>query len=249
MRKLFILFALVLVFVSWIGWTYRVRLVSETLTRNFGVPTHVADVELSTHGVVLRGLAMQGPGQSSALAIETVRVTLKPWNMLADPVHLSEVTLDNVYVILDVSKNWTALFNRLTKQEAAVSSVPETNHEARADKRYIVDHVIVTNIHVSLDNRPISALNGEKPTVARLELRDVGAQSPRSLQQTVQLVLGAILEQASGSHPQLGTFADGLMRNADEELKSVLKNIKQQYQEASEDGTWKRVRSFFDWKK
>jgi hypothetical protein len=42
-------------------------------------------------------------------------------------------------------------------------------------------------------------------------------------------VLAAILEQAATAHPQLNHFADSVLSNADDEMKSVIKSIKEQH--------------------
>lgn len=258
MRKLLLLFVVLLVLLSWAGWAYRVRIASDALTHGLGVPTEVSDVEVSTHGLVLRGVSLgtsKKPSQSPALKVDTVRITFSPWRIWDNPMHIQELDLDNVYVILDstswdgFSKNWSTVFQKLAQKvtDSQHPSKGDSSHEDEEERRYVLDRVVVTNIHVSMENRKIPALAGSASAVVRLELHDVGAQTPRSLQKTVQLLLGAILEQAAAPHPQLSNFADGVLRNADEELKNVIKTIKDQYHEHKENGMWQKVRSYFDW--
>ncbi|MDP1834648.1 MAG: hypothetical protein Q8K75_01850 [Chlamydiales bacterium] len=259
MRKLFILLVVGLVCVSWFGWTYRVRLVSDTLTKNLGVHAEVSDVELSTHGLILRGFTVGASKDKDArinpaLVADSIRITLQPLNWWKEPVVISEIAADGVYVILDMSMwesyaaNWAHLFAGFSKAKKK-SPVVEGAHEhsGQNQKGYIIDHVVVTNIHVTLEKRNLASLSSATPAIARLDLYDIGRNSPRTLQQTAELVIGAILEQATISHPKLSAVTDGVISSADEELKKVLKTIKQQYRESGEKGVWKKVQSFFDW--
>ncbi len=254
MRKLFFLFAVLLICVSWAAWTYRVHLASETLTRSLGVTAQVQDVELSTHGLILRGLSLGGSDDRKdqrAICVDSIRVTLKPWNLWQNPAHISELSVDGVYLLLDTTswqafaRNWAVLFDHLTSKDSKESNAE--SHATYEPKTYVIDHVVITNIHVSRDRKSIPKLRGSVPALARLELEDVGSRSPRSLPQTVQLVLGAILENVTVLHPEFSNVADHVVRNADEELQKVMKSIKEQYHDTKKEGIWKRVRGWFDW--
>lgn len=259
MRKLFILLVIGIVCVSWFGWTYRVRLVSDALTKNLGVHAEVSDVELSTHGLVLRGFTVgtsvdKDAKINPALVADSIRITLQPLNWWKEPVVISEIVADGVYVILDISTwdsyaaNWAHLFAGFSKVKKKSSGAQGGHeHSGQNPKGYIVDHVVVTNIHVTLEKRNLASLSSATPAIARLDLYDIGRHSPRTLQQTVELVISAILEQSTAAHPKLSAVADSVISTADEELKNVLKTIKQQYRETGEKGVWKKVQSFFDW--
>lgn len=253
MRKLFFLFAVLLICVSWLAWTYRVRLVSETLTRGIGITTKVYDVELSTHGLILRGFAMGGSENGKdqrAILVDSIRITFQPWNLWYNPVHISEVSMNGVFLLLDMNswrgfaRNWSAVFDRLAQRSSA-----QTNGETQApylDRNFVIDHVVVTNIYVTADRKAIPKLRGTTPILARLELDDVGSESPRSLPQTVQLLLGAILENVTVIHPELTNVTDRVVQNADKELQKVMNSIKQQYHETKKEGVWNRIRSWFE---
>jgi hypothetical protein len=232
LRRLLLIFILLFAGVSWLGWTYRVKIVSEVLTHNLGVSTTVEDVEISTHGFIVRGLCIgcsKDPKPSPVLHADYVRVTFQPLNMLKEPRHISEIAIDGVYVILDIglferySANWGKLFKKLKEKAKVVSN--ESGHAVipKPEKGYVI------------------------PAVARLELYDIGKESPRTIKQIAELILGAVLEQATGSHPQLSALTDTVINNGDEELKKVLKSIKKQFHDTDVQGMWKKVQSFFEW--
>jgi hypothetical protein len=256
LRRLLLIFILLFAGVSWLGWTYRVKIVSEVLTHNLGVSTTVEDVEISTHGFIVRGLCIgcsKDPKPSPVLHADYVRVTFQPLIMLKEPRHISEIAIDGVYVILDIglferySANWGKLFKKLKEKAKVVSN--ESGHAVipKPEKGYVIDHIVITNIHVTMEKRSMPLLPGSIPAVARLELYDIGKESPRTIKQIAELILGAVLEQATGSHPQLSALTDTVINNGDEELKKVLKSIKKQFHDTDVQGMWKKVQSFFEW--
>ncbi len=256
MRKLIFIFAILLICVSWLTWTYRVRVTNEALSRGLGVPVQVQDVEISTHGLVLRGLSMgpsEDPKVSPAIFVDSIRAIFSPWQLWQNPAHISELDVDGVYFTLDVTsmqgmaKNWTKLLDRLAGKDKQNS---EKATESDSDPRkYIIDYVLVTNVYAAIQKGGQSGYREATPALARLELHDVGSGSPHTLAQTTQLVLKAIMEQAIALNPQFNGVVDSLLRNADVELKKALKTVKKQFKESGASDSWDKVKGWFDWSK
>ncbi len=256
MRKLFFVFAILLVCVSWLTWTYRVRVANEALSRGLGVPVKVQDVEISTHGLVLRGFSMgpsDDPMMSPAIFIDSIRTVVNPSQLWSNPTRISELDVDGVYLTLDVTslqgmaKNWAKLLDSLAgKEKQHVEKESESSGEPR---KYIIDYVVVTNVFVAIQKGGQSGYREATPALARLELHDVGSGSPHTLAQTTQLILTAVLEQATSLHPQLTSVTDRLLRNADTEIKKALKSVKKQFQEIKASDAWDKVKGWFDWSK
>ncbi len=131
--------------------------ISDSLSAKLGVKTKVDNINLLEKGLELEGFKIQNPRHSpvkNALTIENLGVKT-PWmQVFANPIILDEISLENVYVSLVMSRdhksacNWNILINNMSSGSPKWYSIKRTA---------LIKHLVLKNVTIEIQ------LFGKKP--------------------------------------------------------------------------------------
>ncbi len=258
MRKLLFLILVIGGLVGYLGWNNRVSLVSDYLSRKLGAPAAIDDLEISTHGLVVRNLRLAPPDghvDNPVLLVQYLRARFSPFAVFSNPMKLSEVRVAGVIVMIPHSPwnsfkpDWSLLLDKLGEikehatragragRQVAVSTEPSVDKE----RRYIIEHLLVEDVYLVTDAQSGGPLGA--PAIRKLELYDVGKDSPRTLPQTLQVVLGAIFEQTAALSGDVRGLLEQVRDGADRELKNVLDSLRKS--DGQGKSWWKSIKKAF----
>lgn len=234
---------------------------SRTLSTQLGVPAKISDLELSTHGLVLRGLRI-GPQDEGtftpSLVIDRLRVQVSPFQFFTDPVVVTEVELENALVVLHLStwgwgpSDWDALLQTLGQKAQKEEQQAQTPEASKA-RRYVIKKLNVSDVRLAVNPGMESAEKVAVPAITHFELTNVGNQHPRPLADITRMVLSILLQEASQPHKALKAVVERVWTDADSELRSLLRERTGTKQPPNgnekKNDLWEKTKQLWKWGK
>ncbi len=217
--------AIILVIVAAVGlfvvWKTAPDLIASTLSKKMQVAVKIGDIGVSTNEVKVEKLEIANPAGSTlpkAFSVETIKVSAPLTNYVKDAIVIDEITLDNVYLSLElaskngISGNWGKIMDNIKK-----SSPPEKKEEpTKKGSSVLIKKLVLTNLNVDL----VSLLTGgavkKLDPIARLEFDNISSDSGVPLVQVIELILGTVLKQQN---------MGGILKQAIMTPKSVLDTL------------------------
>lgn len=166
------------------------EIMSTPISRLFGTPVKIEKAEFTKSGIIFKNVVVYNPPQSalpaafSAMSIE-VQMTKKE---LVDALvfgsqigHVKKITIDKPVFGIEVfdasgeKNNWIILLNNLVKN----STASHTSHTFHIDK------VVLQSIGIELINRTKSNNIEYPPTIASLEIDQIGGPEAMTMDQII----------------------------------------------------------------
>ena len=187
--RVLIIVAIVLIIGLFFAWKSAPALISSSLSKKMKVDVKIQAIDLSTDEVSVHKIEIGNPKGSqlpTAFSAKSINVHAPLSAYIKDPIVIDEISVDKVYVSLEIATptspagNWVTLMDNLKK-----SSPKETT----SGKSILIKKLILSDISAEL----VTALNvaGAKKLgkIKRLEFRDVSSESGVSADQIISVIL------------------------------------------------------------
>ncbi|SCA63996.1 hypothetical protein SCG7086_BN_00020 [Chlamydiales bacterium SCGC AG-110-P3] len=177
-------------------WERRARYVSRWMTETLQVESAIKDINYTNRILTLANLHIgtpEGSKSTTALAATEVRVTVDWKSLISNDVLIEEIALDSPLLSFELysadgsENSWASIINRLNL--AGSKEEPST--------RYKIQKIVLTDVRIQIENPHIDGSFDNPDPIERIELHDIGSESPLPHRMILATILREVLQQST----------------------------------------------------
>ncbi|MCB1118120.1 MAG: hypothetical protein KDK50_06035 [Chlamydiia bacterium] len=170
---------------------------SKNLSEKFQVPVHVNTIDVNKNMILLQGIDISNPKQSTlptALKVAKTSVEAPLTNYLKKNIVIEQIQLDDIYASIEfytkgnTEGNWTVLIDNFDSNNKFGSS-----QDKQPSGNVLIKKLIMTNINIDLKlyGKDVNRLS----PIPRLEFENVGTEEGFPVEEITEIIIQKLIQQ------------------------------------------------------
>jgi hypothetical protein len=185
-------------------FVYRAEFLSLAITKAIDTPVYIKRVDFSMNGLTLQGLRIENPAGNTvknALTVNKLKVKINVIDLLkeltgigGDKIVIDEIKIDKpkmnveLYSLGSSDNNWKKIVERSSHKHPS---------EEKTSRRFFIKKFLITNLQLEVKYAIVPEGSLRPSPIAKIELKNIGKDSPLSTQEVLKVVFQELLRRAS----------------------------------------------------
>jgi len=177
-----------LIITLFVLWIFRINLINYFLTKDFGVPVKIHNMDFSKNKLTVNGFEIYNPQFShSNLALSTKKITFESsWKKLkGDPLTIDKIQADDTLIVVE-------FFNKKGDQNNWSTILAHNGNNYEKGRSYLIKTLIINNLNVRLIQ--LDGKSKDYPVIKQLVLNNISDETGFPVEEIERAIFHAVMK-------------------------------------------------------